>query len=308
MGPSFSEFWEGTQDLFRDIPSSPLGPLRGRTVRSGRSGVDSFAGGYNVSFIVISVPRAWVAGGRPIINIWGTVSAPFTEGNTFVQFERTGQPVFNTVFIPSNLVKDAVNAGVPADDVAKYSRFVPDALTTTDNDGRGNNIAGRAALLTTLGLASAPTGAPLLLPGTFANTNRDLLRIALLPDVLRLDLNRPWNDLAIGAFGLSNGRRPGDDVIDIAFRVLRQLADVNFPAALNVPGSGTARAGALNFGTDRRVNVVLQGTQFIKPDAMLGDVSISGNDRTLPTEFPFLAEPHPRLGEPGSVGYPALSQ
>ena len=45
--------------------------------------------------------------------------------------------------------------------------------------------------------------------------------------------------------GQENGRRPGDAVVDIALRVLRQLADVNFPAALKVPGSGTARAGAL---------------------------------------------------------------
>jgi len=48
-------------------------------------------------------------------------------------------------------------------------------------------------------------------------------------------------------------------VIDIALRVLRQLADVNFPASLKgVPGSG-ARAGALTLG-DPRVTLVLQGT------------------------------------------------
>jgi len=154
-------------------------------------------------------------------------------------------------------------------------------------------------------LGTAPNGAPLALPATFANTSKDLLRIALLPDVLRLDVSRDPNDLAIGAFGLTNGRRPGDDVIDIALRVLRQLADVNFPAATKVPGSGKARSGALTLG-DPRVTAVLQGTDFIRPDSTLGDVSTSGNDQTFLTSFPFLAPPNPLPGEAGTTPFPAL--
>lgn len=292
------------QEVFRDIPSSPIGPLRGRPVRAdGRSGLDLF-GGFNASFIVVSIPSAWVRSGRPIINIWGTVSAPFVSGGSYVQFERMGQPLFNTVFIPGNL-KDTFNAGVPSEDTTRWSSFVPDTLTTTDNDTRGNTIAGRAGLLTTLGLTSAPNGAPLLLPANFPNTNRDLLRVALLPDVLRLNLDLPPNDLAIGQFGLANGRRPGDDVVDIALRLIRQLADVNFPTALGVPGSGAARAGALTF-PDRRIFAVLQGTDFIRPDSTLGDLSTSGNDRPFLTEFPFFAAPHPRPGDEGTIGFPSL--
>jgi hypothetical protein len=145
----------------------------------------------------------------------------------------------------------------------------------------------------------------LLLPSTFANTNKDLLRVALLPDVLRLNLKLAPNDLGIGQFGLTNGRRPGDDVVDIALRLLRQLADVNLPAALKVPGSGPARAGALN-ADDRRFFAVLQGTDFIRPDSTLADVTTSGNDKPFLTAFPFFAEPHPRPGDPGTIGFPAL--
>lgn len=292
----------GTQDVFRNIPSSPLGPLRGRTVRpDGTSGIDGF-GGFNASYIVVEFPISWL-GVNKIINVWGTVSAPSGEDNGYVQFERMGQPAFNTVFIPKPL-KDAFNQGVPSDDMARWSQFVPDALTTTDNDGTGNTISARAGLLTALGLTAVPNGAPLLLPATFANTSKDLLRGALLPDVLRIDLTRMPNDLGIGAFGLTNGRRPGDAVIDIALRVLRQLADVNFPASTKVPGSGPARPGALTLG-DPRVTAVLQGTDFIRPDSTLGDLTTSGNDQPFLPSFPFLANPNPLPGEPGTVPFPS---
>src|SRR5262249_24495795 len=156
--------------------------------------------------------------------------------------------------------------------------------------------------------------APLLLPADFGNTSKDLIRIALLPDVLRLDLDRDPADLAIGQFGLQSGRRPGDNVTEILMRVARQLADVKFPDGTGLPGSGPLGArAALDCTTlpacpDRRVLVVLQGTQFIKPDAQLGDLSASGNDRPLQAAFPFLAAPHPLPGEtspaPGTVGFP----
>ena len=93
-------------------------------------------------------------------------------------------------------MRDAFNESKPEDDTQNCSSLIPDALTTTDNDGTGNTIAGRAGLLTALGFTDASGshpgaghGAPLLLPGTFNNTNKNLLRVALLPDVLRLDLN-----------------------------------------------------------------------------------------------------------------------
>jgi hypothetical protein len=300
----FNRILAGTQDVFRNIASSPLGPLRGRTVRTdGTSGVDTF-GGFNASYIVIEFPVAWL-GNSKIVNVWATVSAPSGELNGYTQFERMGQPAFNTVFIPKPL-KDAFNQGVPSEDMARWSKFVPDTLTTTDNDGTGNTISARAGLLTALGLGTPPNGAPLLLPDSFANTSKDLLRVALLPDVLRLDLTRDPNDLAIGAIGVTNGRRPGDDVIDIELRLLRQLADVNLPAALKVPGSGPARPGALTFG-DPRVTLVLQGTDFIRADSTLADVTVSGNDQAFLTTFPFFAPPNPLPGEAGTTPFQAPS-
>jgi Domain of unknown function (DUF4331) len=312
----FFRIQNGSQDVFRAVTSQALGSLRGRPVRAdGTSGVDTF-GGFNVSTIAVEFPKAWVqGGGTSKINVWGTVSRPSVQvpggqsSTLMVQFERMGQQVFNTVFGTTPL-KDTINNTVPADDVANYSSLVPDALTTTDNDGTGNTIANRVAVLNAVGVTALPNGAPLLLPATFPNPSKNLIRIAVLPDVLRLDLSLPPNDLAIGQFGLQNGRRLGDDVLDIALRLLRQLADVKFPTGSGLPGSGplTGRAAldcsVLPQCPDRRVLAVLQGTDFIKPDAQVPDLTTSGNDRTLLSAFPFVATPHPLPGDPGTVGFP----
>jgi hypothetical protein len=59
---------------------------------------------------------------------------------------------------------------------------------------------------------------------------------------------------------------------------------------------------------DRRVLAVLQGTDFIEPDADVPNLANSGQDRPLLTDFPFFGEAHPLPGNttpaPGTVGYP----
>jgi hypothetical protein len=304
----FFRILNGSQDLFRQIGTS----FRGRPVRAdGTSGVDGF-GGFNLTSIVVSVPKSMIRGNTSKINMWATVSEQLpprrANGRTWVQFERMGQQGFATVFIPGGLPRDLENEEIPEHDVANYSGLIPDALTTTDNDGTNNTIAGRAALLTALGLTAPPNGAPLLLPASFPNTNKNLLRIALLPDVLRFDLNLPASDLAIGQFGLQNGRRLTDPVIDIALQLLRQLADVHFPTGVTGGGPlgsrGALECSAFPSCQDRRVLVVVQGTDWIKPDTQLLDFTTSGNDRLFMTTFPYIAAPHPLPGDPGTVGFP----
>ena len=333
------------QDVFRNFPGFALGALRGRPIHTDlTSGVDGF-GGFNVTSIAIELPKSDVAGSgflgvKGLVGIWGTTSMKGRKADpdhdldldgTYMQFQRVGQQLFKTVFVPSAM-REAFNASKPVDDTQNWSSLVPDALTITDNDGTGNTISGRAGLLTALGFTDASGGskagdghgAPLLLPASFNNTNKNLLRVALLPDVLRLDLDLVPSgilpgaaavggnadpQLGLGAFGLQNGRRPADTVTDILLQFARQLADVNFPPSLGVPGSGPPRPGALNFATDRRVLAVLQGTDWIKTDAQVGNVSgnvapYGGNDQPLLAQFPFLAAPHPLPGEAGTVGFP----
>lgn len=301
----FNRILNGSQDLFRAV-----GPFRGRPVRAdGTSGVDIFAG-FNVTSIAVSVPKTMLRGATSKINVWATVSklVPTRHGqNTYDQFERMGQQAFSTVFVAGGAPRDAENFEIPEHDVANYSGLIPDALTTTDNDGTGNTIAGRAALLQAEGVASLPNGAPLLLPSTFGNTSKDLLRIALLPDVQRLDLDIPYGTFAIGQFGLQNGRPLDYSTIDVPFQLIRQLADVQFPSGVTGGGALGTRA-ALNCTAfpqcqDRRVLVVLQGTQFIKPDSTIVNY-LDGNDYPFLATFPYIPAPHPLPGAAGTIDYP----
>jgi hypothetical protein len=209
-------------------------------------------------------------------------------------------------------VKDAFNRSAPQDDATRWSRYIPDALTT--NDSRGNTISGRAFLLDTIGVTDLPNGVPLLLPPSFGNTRRDLLRRVLIPDILRINFALAATDVGVATNGLQNGRRFGDDVVDILLLLARQLADVKFPPLSGLPGSGpdgSRRAldcSVLPACPDRRVLVVLQGTDFIKPNATLDDLNVSGNDRPFRTVFPFIGMAHPFPGSttpaPGTVGFP----
>lgn len=315
----FFRILNGSQDLFRQVPASkiacdPKSPpcFRGRLLRDdSTSGVDGF-GGFDVTSIVVSLPKSMIRGASSKVNVWATVSERISDrrggGRSYIQFERMGQQGFATVFIPKGAPRDAENAEIPEHDVANYSGLIPDALTTTDNDGTGNTIQGRANLLTALGLTATPNGAPLLLPGSFGNTNKDLLRVALLPDVLRFDLDLKADDPAIGQFGLQSGRRLNDPAIDIALQLLRQLADVHFPSG--VPGGGPVgkrvalECSAFPSCQDRRVLTVVQGTTFNKPDAQLAIFTLVGNDREFLSTFPFLALPHPLPGDDGTIGFP----
>ena len=332
-----------TQDTFRDYPNAPLlGHLRGRpllaTPVGGNSGVDGF-GGFNVSSIQVEVPASMIKGAGSEVNLWATVSRPIAQvaaqGATqnaplFQQFERMGQQLIATIFVPSSM-RDAFNFATPDQDVAMFSSLIPNALTSTDPSG--NTPAGRATVLQTLKLdgsvVATPNGvgeiegAPLLLGSNFQNSDPDLIRKAVLPDVIRLDLAAiPPNDIPpkgigiigpSGMLGLQNGRRPGDAVTDILLQLSRQLADVTFPKGSGLPGAssdGSVRKGSLDCSAlpcpDRRVLAVLDGTDFIRPDADIVALSLgdSGNDLPLSTSFPFLAPEHPLPGEVGTVDFP----
>ncbi len=89
------------------------------------TGNDFFAG-LNVSAIVLEVPDR-VLSKRSDIGIWATTSR---KGR---QIDRMGRPAVNTALIPSEL-KDAFNAGAPADDRAAFGDTVRAAITQLSGD------------------------------------------------------------------------------------------------------------------------------------------------------------------------------
>ena len=282
-----------TQDVFRGFVSTMLGPLRGRPLRADlSSGVDGF-GGFDLGGIAVSIPKALLRGegilddsaataaGRQrnnsLIGVWGTVSRPksesfddegvLTHSEEYVQFERMGQQLANTVWIfqqkPANTgpdstlstpqLKDRYNTTGPETDAVNLAPYVPDSLTTTPtNESDGNTIAGRKLLLTAGGFLTPGTGTAYMLSSTSRENNidRTLMRRLISPDYMRLNIDltdsvaRPGaaaasnNDPIFGilSYGVQNGRRPYDDVTDIYLRMARELTDVKFPAALVLPG------------------------------------------------------------------------
>ncbi len=390
-----------TQDVFREGVSTSFGPIRGRPLRAdGTSGVDGF-GGYDLTSIVVSLPKEMLRGAgikgvsllsstRPaanpsLIGVWGTVSRPSSEtfdgfttttSTTYEQFERMGQQLANTVYIFSkptqgfsalthaqagvpippggtsalsdSEIKDFFNASGPETDETFFNRYVPDSLTTVNTTGDtsllGNTIAGRAAVLTAAGFTTPPFGTPLVLPeaGLTGNLNRAFLRQLVFPDYMRLNLDQATdgirrgaatlNDssptLAIGKWGLQNGRRPADDVTDLYLRLNRELDDVKFPSNLNlinitglVPGSGpqgsrhTLQCTELAISPvpqiltpceDARIFVVLEGSDFI--EQLPTDVNNLANQvsqqRLLENVFPYLGKANPVPGEAGTKNFP----
>lgn len=245
-------------------------------------------------------------------------------------------------------IKDFFNASGPETDDLFFSRYVPDSLTITNTTGDtsllGNTIAGRAAVLTALGFTTPGTGTPLILPeaGLSGNNNRILLRQLVFPDYMRLDIDQATDGvrrgaaaagnssatLAVGKWGIQNGRRPADDVTDLYLRLNRELDDVKFPTTLLVvgitglvPGSGPqgsrkslqctqlAVSGLPQIVTpceDARIFVVLQGTDWIETNPL--DVNNIANQvssqRLLESTFPYLGKANPVPGEAGTTNFP----
>jgi len=160
---------------------------------------DSFAG-YSIHMIALRVPAASLQGAGNIIGVNGVTlrnrnshrqddGTVFGSGN-YVQVDRMATPAVNTVLIPYPR-KNEYNAATPEDDAKLV--FAGDIIAT----------------LTALGTSPA-------------NINI-LASVAVLNgDYLRLNLSTPNTSLGFGErlttpgyTGFPNGRRPGDDTVDV---------------------------------------------------------------------------------------------
>lgn len=233
---------------------------------------DSTAG-FNVHTLAIEVPIASLTrnGTRPgsasdpaaVIGVWSTASRPSVtsrgsgqerHSDRFVQVSRLGQPLVNEVVIPRG-VKDTFNVLEPTQDAAAL-KFVQDPEVPK--------------LLNLLfGIASPPaprndlvtiflTGIPNLnQPPDVTPSEMLRLNVAIPPAARPHALGVLGGDLA----GFPNGRRVGDDVVDIALRAM---------------AGATPLTPSFNAGIN----------------AQLGD-GVNGNDVPYLDIFPYLALPHP---------------
>jgi hypothetical protein len=219
--------------------------------------------GYNVHTISLQVPIARLtAGGDPVVGVWATAnrrsettrsrSGRVSSRNEWVQVSRLGNPLVNEVVIPMGK-KDRFNATAPKDD-GQFGGFVTDPEL-------GRLIP---ALYPGVTVPPAPrndlvsvflTGVDGLNKPKQVTPSEQLRLNTSIPPAARPNrLGVLGGDTA----GFPNGRRVGDDVVDIELRAV---------------------AGVLN-------------PQFNKsPNNILGD-GVDGNDLPYLASFPYLATPH----------------
>jgi hypothetical protein len=250
----------------------------------------------NVTSIAVEIPKACITGnGNGVVGAWTTASLPqarilnpdasfaATEvnGGALTQVSRLGSPLVNELVI-GLATKDTFSASHPADD-GQFATFVthptlPELL----------NILFKDAVNATLG-ASIETLAPTNFPRTdlvaaFLTGVEGVNQLATVTPSEMLRLNTgiaatvateqsafgvAGDDLA----GFPNGRRPGDDVVDIALRVVMGALCYDIPVA----GTPT------NLG-------------FCAPeDASVGNVPFTDgapiDSSMMMTSFPYLATP-----------------
>jgi hypothetical protein len=228
--------------------------------------------GFNVHTIAIELPIAALTANstRPasaadpnaVIGVWSTASRPnviqlgngqIRGSSNFVQISRLGQPLVNEVVIPRG-TKDVFNSLEPTQDAAALPFVLDPEVPKLLNAlfGIVSPPAPRADLVTIF-LKGIPT---LNQPPNVVPSEMLRLNVAIPPTLSPNPLGVLGGDLA----GFPNGRRPVDDVVDIALRVM---------------AGATPLTPAFNHGIN----------------AVLGD-GVSGNDVPYPATFPYIATPH----------------
>ncbi len=170
----------------------------------------------NVTAIILELPKDFVRGSGSVIGGWTTASL-IQSGQTN-QISRLGMPLVNEVVIGVN-DKDKFNASEPKDDLVNFADYVTHptlpAIIELLYGGAG---------------AVAPTLFPRTdLVATFVTGITGLNATAGAGEMQRLNLDIPATAreaqlnkgvVAGDNAGFPNGRRPGDDVVDVALRVV----------------------------------------------------------------------------------------
>ncbi|XOV79728.1 MAG: DUF4331 domain-containing protein [Aestuariibacter sp.] len=263
----------------------------------------------NVTTIALELPAACLTGeGNGVIGGWTTASLrqatilnpvptldkPEVSGGAWTQVSRLGNFLVNELFIgfPD---KDKFNASEPKDD-AQFANYVTHPVFPAIVD-----ILFKDAVNSTLGTEIpnlAPTNIPRLdlvtgfLTG-FENLNQ--LEQATPSEVLRLNTGitatpreaQHYLGVAAGdVAGFPNGRRPGDDSVDIALRVA--MGALCHPVPLGEDGA------AINLGLCE------------ESQAPIGNVPLTDgapiSAMHFNNRFPYLLTPYP--GSPGNSPVP----
>jgi len=253
----------------------------------------------NITTIAIEVHKSCLTGkGNGVIGGWATASErqirilnrtasfenPDYNGGRYVQVSRLGSPLVNELVIGLR-DKNRFNGSVPADD-GQFAEYVTnpslpflidvlfrDALGIVDNIAPSNFP--RADLVATF-LTGFPGVNQLI-----NVTPSEMLRLNTgVNPTLRAD-QKALGVLADDTAGFPNGRRPGDDVVDAALRVM--MGTLCHPVTLTV--NGTVIVNNANLGL------------CAPTDALVGTVALTDGAPVTAMDFddafPYLVSPIP---------------
>ncbi len=241
VGQRKDSFVVNLGEVFDLVNTNPLGPVDGEK--------DSLATA-NVTSLILEVPAACLTGKDSVVAGWTTASMrqarllspvpsfnkPAIQGGAWTQVSRLGMPLVNEVIIGIK-DKDKFNASKPQDD-GQFADYVTNPTLP--------------ALIEVLFGVKAPTKFPRSdLVTAFLTGIPNLNQTTATAEMLRLNTNTPvtlagsqsnLGVLAGDTAGFPNGRRPGDDVVDIALRV---AMGVLLPAADAPDGQRAYTDGAI---------------------------------------------------------------
>ena len=267
-------------------------------------------GDKNISTLAIEVHKDCLIGdGNGVIGAWTTASqrntAALAEAPTFLnaeqrtgnfsQVSRLGSPLVNELVIglPD---KNAFNASEPGDD-GQFATYVtnptlPAILDILFRDAVGSPTDIAPSNLPRTDLVTA------FLTG-FEGVNQmstvtasEMLRlntgIPATPKESQVNLGVAGGDLA----GFPNGRRPGDDVTDIALRVV--MGALCHPIAVDLDASGTAGDAGDNLGLCSPSDAPVGNAPFTD--------GVTQSAEQFDNAFPYLTTPLAGSPNPASAG------
>ncbi len=287
-----------------DLLGAPgsAGTLTGGNAGSTSGGANPI-GGYNITTIALEVPISCLATStQAIIGVWttasvrqarvinptGTYAVPTKEGGAWAQISRLGMPLVNELVIGLK-DKDTFNSSEPSGDT-QFATYVtnptlpaaiqalfgptaapaPTVFPRTDLEAvfltgvAGVNANGSTAEMIRLNTSfpvTYATGETIGDAGTVAGQTSLGAAACFVNGALKT------SNAGCDVAGFPNGRRPGDDIVDVALRVVEGYL---------IPGAGT--------GT---------GSTGVAPS---GDVpwtdGVAVQDSNFTTQFPYFNTPN----------------
>jgi hypothetical protein len=236
LGAAFDSF------NFRSVVGGGLGVLSAEQDSSAVNVAPDDVAGYNVNTVAVELPIAMLtADGKThdatdpmaVLGTWGSTWRPKTKNlspdpkkpdshsNAYVQVQRMGNPLFNELIIGTGS-KDLFSRSQPRDD-GQFAGFALDPLLARVF----NAVTGGALVVPNpprLDLLPLVQYRPPICPGCTTEAQMgpvaDLLRLNTgIPQTAPESMSR-LGVLGGDLGGFPNGRRVGDDVLDIAARVV----------------------------------------------------------------------------------------